>query len=108
MSPTKTAGRSAIFPHAMGIAPAAKRDLLTRLARVRGQVEGIQRMVEDERYCPDILQQFAAVHSALRGAEKRLLANHLERCASHAIQQGGEPAAQVRQEIVDLLYRYLR
>ena len=95
-------------PHAMGIADSAKRDILKRLARVRGQVEGIQRMVEDERYCPDILQQFAAVHSALKGAEKLLLANHLERCATHAIQQGGEGAAQVRQEIVDLLHRYAR
>lgn len=94
--------------HAMGIAPQTKSDLLKRLARVRGQVEGIQRMVEDERYCPDILQQFAAVHSALRAAEKRLLSNHLERCATHAIQQGGQPAEQVREEIVDLLYRYLR
>ncbi|KPK81069.1 MAG: hypothetical protein AMS25_07880 [Gemmatimonas sp. SM23_52] len=94
--------------HAMGIAASTKRDLLKRLARVRGQIEGIQRMVEDERYCPDILQQFAAVHSALRGAEKLLLSNHLERCATHAIKKGGEPAAQVRQEIVDLLYRYLR
>ncbi len=95
-------------PHAMGIAPHTKSDLLKRLARVRGQVEGIQRMVEDERYCPDILQQFAAVHSALRAAEKRLLSNHLERCATHAFQQGGQPAEQVRDEIVDLLYRYLR
>ncbi|NIR97024.1 MAG: metal-sensing transcriptional repressor, partial [Gammaproteobacteria bacterium] len=73
-----------------------------------GQVEGIQRMVEDERYCPDILQQFAAVHSALHGAEKRLLANHLERCVTRAMEQGGEPAEQVRREIVDLLYRYVR
>ncbi len=95
-------------PHAMGIAEPAKREILKRLARARGQVEGIQRMVEDERYCPDILQQFAAVHSALRGAEKVLLANHLERCATHAILEGGEVAAAVRQEIVDLLYRYVR
>ncbi len=95
-------------PHAMGIQEAAKRDLLRRLARVRGQVEGVQRMVEDERYCPDILQQCAAVHSALRGAEKVLLANHLEGCATHAMEQGGEAAAQVREEIVDLLHRYIR
>jgi DNA-binding FrmR family transcriptional regulator len=94
--------------HAMGIAEPTKADLLRRLARVRGQVEGIQRMVEDERYCPDILQQFAAVHSALRAAEKELLANHLERCATHAILEGGEAAAQVRREMVDLLHRYVR
>jgi len=94
--------------HAMGIAEPTKKDILMRLARVRGQVEGIQRMVEDERYCPDILQQFAAVHSALRAAESELLANHLERCATHAMVEGGEAAAQVRREIVDLLHRYVR
>ncbi len=106
MTPSTKSARD--HPHAMGIAPHTKSDLLKRLARVRGQVEGIQRMVEDERYCPDILQQFAAVHSALRAAEKRLLSNHLERCATHAIQRGGQPAERVREEIVDLLYRYLR
>lgn len=92
----------------MGIAEHTKRDLLKRLARIRGQVEGLQRMVDDERYCPDILQQFAAVHSALRSAERQLLGNHLARCATHAIQEGGPGAEQVRQEIVELLYRYLR
>jgi len=95
-------------PHALGIAEPAKREILQRLARARGQVEGIQRMVQDERYCPDILQQFAAVHSALRGVEKLLLANHLERCVTHAIHEGGEAAAAVRQEMVDLLHRYVR
>ncbi len=95
-------------PHALGIAEPTKRDLLRRLARIRGQVEGLRRMVDDERYCPDILQQFAAVHRALRSAEKELLGNHLARCATHAIQQGGESAEQVRREIVDLLYRYVR
>ena len=94
--------------HAMGISSSTKADLLRRLARIRGQIEGIQRMVDEERYCPDILQQSAAVHSALRAAEKLLLANHLEGCATHAIEMGGESAAQVRQEIVDLLYRYVR
>ena len=94
--------------HAMGIAAPTRDSLMRRLARVRGQVEGIQRMVDDERYCPDILQQFAAVHSALRAAEKELLANHLERCAAHALGAGGEAAEQVRQELLDLLYRYVR
>ena len=102
-----TATHTAV-PHALGIAEPTKRDILRRLARLRGQIEGIGRMVEEERYCPEILQQAAAVHSALRGAEKLLLTNHLERCATHAIEQGGESAAQVRQEIVDLLHRYVR
>ena len=94
--------------HAVGIALPIKEDLLRRLARIRGQVEGIRRMVDGERYCPDIMQQFAAVHSALRSAEKQLLANHLDHCATHAIEMGGEPAQQVRDEIVNLFYRYVR
>lgn len=95
-------------PHAMGLAEPAKTDLKRRLARIRGQVEGIARMVEEERYCPDTLHQFAAVHSALRSAERILLANHLERCATHAIEEGGEGAADVRREIVDLFHRFVR
>lgn len=65
-------------------------------------------MVEDERYCPDILQQFAAAHSALRAAEKILLANHLEHCATHAMAMGGESAEQVRAELIGIFHRYLR
>lgn len=95
-------------PHAMGIAEPAKADLGRRLARIRGQVEGLGRMVEEDRYCPDILHQFAAVHSALRSAEKVLLENHLERCATEAITAGGERAAEVREEIVELFHRFLR
>ncbi|MEE9579356.1 MAG: metal-sensitive transcriptional regulator [Gemmatimonadota bacterium] len=94
--------------YAMGIAESTKQDLLHRLARARGQIDGIRRMVEDERYCPDIMQQFAAVHSALHSTEKILLANHLEHCATHALEMGGEPAAQVRSELVELFHRYLR
>ncbi len=94
--------------HAMGIPEPVKQDLAGRLARIRGQVEGISRMIDDERYCPDILQQFAAVHAALRAAEKELLGNHLERCATHAISQGGESAKEVRREIVDLFHKFVR
>jgi DNA-binding FrmR family transcriptional regulator len=92
----------------LGIAQHTKSELLRRLARIRGQVEGLRKMVEEERYCPDILQQFSAVHRALRSAESMLLKNHLERCATHAIEQGGEAAEEVREEIVQLFYRYLR
>lgn len=94
--------------HAMGIGESARADLGRRLARIRGQVEGLARMVEEDRYCPDILHQFAAVHSALRSAEKILLENHLERCATEAIAGGGEAAEEVRREIVDLFHRFLR
>lgn len=102
------AGTKTAHPHAMGIAEPTKQDLKRRLARIRGQVEGLSRMVEEDRYCPDTLHQFAAVHSALRAAEKVLLRNHLERCATHAIEEGGEGAAEVRREIVDLFHRFVR
>jgi DNA-binding FrmR family transcriptional regulator len=92
----------------MGLEEATKRNLRTRLNRVRGQVDGILRMIEDERYCPEIMQQFAAVHAGLRSVEKKLMENHLDRCASRAMAEGGDAAAQVRQEIVDLFYRYGR
>lgn len=94
--------------HAMGIAEPVRLDLTRRLARIRGQVEGLQRMVEEERYCPDILQQFAAVHAALRSAERTLLENHLERCATRALGRGGAAAEEVREEILDLVFRYLK
>ena len=92
--------------HATGIPPENKADLVRRLARVRGQVEGVQRMIEEERYCPEIMQQFAAVHAGLRSAENVLFASHLEGCASHGIEQGGEAARQVREELVHLFSRY--
>lgn len=92
----------------MGIPEPVRKDLARRLARIRGQVEGLGRMVEEERYCPDILQQFTAVHSALRSAERALLRNHLERCASHAFGRGGAAEEEVRRELVELFHRYLR
>ena len=94
-------------PHAEGIEEQTKENILRRLSRIRGQVEGIRKMVEEDRYCPDVLQQFDAVHSALKSTQKELLANHLERCATSAIERGGEEARQVREEIVELFGRYM-
>lgn len=99
---------TAEVPHAMGIPEETKKKLLRRLSRIGGQVEGLRRMVDEERYCPDVLQQFSAVRSALRSAERVLLANHLEGCATRAISEGGDSAEQVRDEIVDLFSRYVK
>lgn len=95
-------------PHAMALPEQTKSDLLKRLSRVRGQIDGVGRMIDEERYCPDIMQQISAAHSALRAAEKVLLTSHLDHCATHAIEQGGEAAARARAELVDLFYRYMR
>lgn len=95
-------------PHAMGIPDDVREDLIRRLSRIRGQVNGVTRMVEEDRYCPDVLQQFAAVRSALRSAEKIMLGSHLEGCATRALSEGGEGAEQVREEILELFSRYLK
>lgn len=100
-------GAEADIPHAMGIPGETKRNLNSRLARIRGQVDGLARMIEEERYCPDVLQQFASVRASLKATERVLLANHLEQCASRAIQTGGPAADRVRREILDIFARYL-
>lgn len=68
------------------------RDLLNRLNRIEGQIRGIKGMVEEERYCVDILNQVASVQSALNGFNKVLLSNHIHSCVVKDIQEGREEA----------------
>lgn len=83
-----------------------KRGLLTRLRRIEGQVRGVQQMVEDERYCPDVLAQIAAVESALQGVSRALVKNHLRHCATHALRSDNPRLReQMVQELVDLIGR---
>ena len=70
-----------------------EKDLLTRLNRIEGQVRGIKAMVQDERYCPDILVQVSAVQSALNGFCKVLLSNHIKTCVVEDIKNGNEETA---------------
>ncbi len=93
---------------AVGVDPAIKEASLLRLRRIEGQVRGLQRMVQEERYCADILTQISSVHEALRGVGRELMRNHLAYCATHAIQAGGEEAQAMYDELVDLMYRYAR
>ena len=81
--------------------------LLARLARIEGQVRGIARMVEEERYCIDILNQMQAVKAALRKVEEQVLKDHAAHCVKHAIESGGA-ADQERKfaELVELFGRY--
>jgi len=71
-----------------------KRSVLHRLRRIEGQLRGLQRMVEEERYCADIMTQIASVQEALRGAARALLQNHLRHCATAAIRSGDPTAAE--------------
>ncbi|TYB83891.1 metal-sensitive transcriptional regulator [Oceaniovalibus sp. ACAM 378] len=65
-----------------------KQRTLDRLARLEGQVRGIARMVEEDRYCVDILPQTAAVRSALKGVDRMVLENHVHHCVEDAISSG--------------------
>jgi len=92
----------------MQMSPEKKEEVLNRLRRIEGQVRGIQRMVEDDRYCGDILSQFASVQQALRGASGMVTRNHLETCVTDAIRSGSpEAAKRTYDEIMTLLSRQL-
>lgn len=86
-----------------------KQRLLTRLRKAEGQVKGIQRMVEEGRYCVEILQQIAAADEALRATAKDVLRNFLENCATNAIRSGDEKEAErVYDEITENFFRFAR
>jgi CsoR family transcriptional regulator, copper-sensing transcriptional repressor len=91
------------------IGPQARLQATQRLKRIEGQVRGLQRMVDEGRYCPDILTQLASVHAALRGVGKLLMRNHLQHCVTDAL-RSGDPAAAERtyDEVTDLMYRHVR
>jgi DNA-binding FrmR family transcriptional regulator len=86
----------------------AKPRNLARLKRIEGQVRGIYKMVEDDRYCADIVGQLSAVHEALRAVGRELMRNHLRHCAPEALRQGGERADEMCDELIDLMYRNAR
>src|SRR5690242_1971624 len=70
---------------AVGVDADIKASNRNRLRRIEGQIRGIEKMVEDDRYCADIIVQIAAVQEALRGVARALMRNHLQHCATHAI-----------------------
>jgi DNA-binding FrmR family transcriptional regulator len=63
-------------------------DLLLRLKKVNGQVTGVAKMVEQDRYCADVLQQLAAAQSALEAVSRKVARNYLERCVTDAVKHG--------------------
>jgi DNA-binding FrmR family transcriptional regulator len=84
-------------------------DLILRLRRVEGQVRGVQKMVEEERYCPDVLTQMSAIHESLRSVERILMKNHLQHCATEALRSGDERKAQrTYDELTELFYKHAR
>ena len=73
--------------------PKEEKDLINRLNRIEGQIRGIKAMVQDERYCTDILVQVSAVQSALNSFSSKLLSNHIKSCVVQDIKDGREEEA---------------
>jgi DNA-binding FrmR family transcriptional regulator len=79
----------------------SKTSTLKRLNRIEGQVRGLARMVEDDRYCIDIVTQIAAVRAALRRAEEEILREHVAHCVAHAIESGDK--SDQRRKVAELM-----
>lgn len=93
---------------AVAVDPGVKAKSLNRLRRIEGQVRGLQKMVEEDRYCPDILIQVASVQEALRSVGRELMRNHLKHCATQAFQAGGEQADSMVDELIEMVYKNSR
>lgn len=94
---------------AIRVEPAIKTANLRRLRRIEGQIRGLQRMVEDDRYCADIMMQLSSVQEALRAVGRAMMRNHLRHCATQAISTGSaEEAEAMYDELLDLIYKHSR
>src|SRR5690242_8655372 len=88
---------------------AAQASTLKRLNRIEGQVRGLARMVEDERYCIDIVTQIGAVRAALRRVEEEILRSHVAHCVEHAIASGDKTDQRRKvKELMDVMGRAAR
>lgn len=81
------------------------KDLVTRLNKIEGQVRGVKNMIEEERYCVDILTQVAAIQSALNSFNKALLSEHIKTCVVDDIKSGKEDAVDELVETVKKLMK---
>jgi DNA-binding FrmR family transcriptional regulator len=93
---------------AVGVDPDIKASNLKRLRRIEGQIRGLQKMVEHDRYCAEILTQVSSVQEALRAVSRELMRNHLKHCAAAAIRNNGRQAEAMCDELLDLMHRYSR
>jgi DNA-binding FrmR family transcriptional regulator len=94
---------------AVAVDPEIKVSNLKRLRRIEGQIRGLQKMVEEDRYCADIIVQIASVQEALRSVGRELLKNHLHHCAAQAIRHGSDDeASAMYDEFLEMIYKHLR
>jgi CsoR family transcriptional regulator, copper-sensing transcriptional repressor len=100
------------MPHgrkALAVDPAIKEANRHRLRRIEGQIRGLLKMVEEDRYCADIITQVASVQEALRGVARNLMKNHLHHCAARALESGKKQQTEAMyDELLELIYKHLR
>ena len=92
----------------VALSDAQRRDVLNRLARIEGQVRGIQRMVDDDKYCVDILTQISAVTTALDRVGLKVLDSHVQGCVRDAMLSGGPEATVKTDELLEAVERFAR
>lgn len=91
------------------VAPDLKEQANKRLARIEGQVRGLRKMIGEDRYCVDVLQQIASVHEALRGVSKLMMQKYLESCATEGIRSDDpEEREETYEELLKVIYRFVR
>jgi CsoR family transcriptional regulator, copper-sensing transcriptional repressor len=94
---------------AVAVDPVIKEANRKRLRRIEGQIRGLQKMVEEDRYCADIITQVASVQEALRGVARNLMRNHLHHCTAKALRSNKrEESEAMYDELLDLIYAHLR
>jgi DNA-binding FrmR family transcriptional regulator len=93
---------------AHGVCSSERDANLARLKRIEGQIRGIAQMVEQDRYCVDVMTQIAAVQQALRGVGRELLRHHLKHCVGEAAGQGKKALDAASDELIELLYKNAR
>ena len=85
--------------------PEEQKKLLNRLRRIEGQVRGLQKMLEEDAYCTDILTQVSAVQSALNGFTRELLDEHIRSCVVNDVRAGRD---EVVDDLVDTIHRFMK
>ena len=94
---------------AVAVDPEAKAANLRRLRRLEGQVRGLQKMVTEDRYCPEIMIQISAAQEALRTVGRELMRNHLRHCVTQTVAEGrNDTANAMYDELVELIYKHSR
>jgi len=91
------------------IVPPTRKEASQRLSRIEGQVKGIKKMVEEGRYCVEVLGQISAVHEALRGVGKLIMRNYLGNCVTSSLRSGSsKKAKETYSELMDVIYKFAK